>query len=265
VPGNRKNKEMFSYYGSKSKIVDYYPRPRNKKIIEPFAGSARYSLKWFENDILLVDKYIVVVKAWKFLQRCSKKDILSLPILKIGESLDNFDLSEDEKILMGFIVQQGTTGSRKTVSSFAEHCIERNIKNISEQLFKIKHWEIRLDDYSNIQNEYATWFVDPPYQYGGHEYKFSNKLLDYNKLAEWIMNRQGQIIVCENTKATWMPFLPVVKMRGAAFVTTEAIWSNLHTDYENVQLNLFEEIKTGTQEIMEVQAEHLTTAPCCKG
>ena len=31
---------MFSYYGSKSKIVDYYPPPKHKKIIEPFAGSA---------------------------------------------------------------------------------------------------------------------------------------------------------------------------------------------------------------------------------
>ena len=30
---------MFSYYGSKGKIVDYYPPPKHKKIIEPFAGS----------------------------------------------------------------------------------------------------------------------------------------------------------------------------------------------------------------------------------
>jgi len=34
---------MFSYYGSKSKIVDYYPPPKHKRIIEPFAGSARYT------------------------------------------------------------------------------------------------------------------------------------------------------------------------------------------------------------------------------
>ena len=30
---------MFSYYGSKSKIVGYYPKPEHNKIIEPFAGS----------------------------------------------------------------------------------------------------------------------------------------------------------------------------------------------------------------------------------
>ena len=30
---------MFSYYGSKSKIVNYYPPPKYSKIIEPFCGS----------------------------------------------------------------------------------------------------------------------------------------------------------------------------------------------------------------------------------
>ena len=61
-------KNMFSYYGSKSKIVDYYPPPKHKRIIEPFAGSARYSLKYWQNDVLLVDKYEVVVNLWKWLQ-----------------------------------------------------------------------------------------------------------------------------------------------------------------------------------------------------
>ena len=55
---------MWSYYGSKSKVVDLYPPPKFDKIIEPFAGSARYALKWFDRDILLVDKYPVIVDLW---------------------------------------------------------------------------------------------------------------------------------------------------------------------------------------------------------
>ena len=77
---------MFSYYGSKSKIVDYYPSPKHKKIIEPFAGSARYSLKYWQNDVLLVDKYHIIVRTWKWLQQCSENDIRKLPILKLGET-----------------------------------------------------------------------------------------------------------------------------------------------------------------------------------
>ena len=72
---------MFSYYGSKSKIVDYYPPPKHKKIIEPFAGSARYSLKYWQNDITIVDKYDVIVKIWKYLQQCEKNDIIDKSII----------------------------------------------------------------------------------------------------------------------------------------------------------------------------------------
>ena len=58
----------------------------------------------------------------------------------------------------------------------------------------------------DLENEEATWFIDPPYQFGGHEYKCSNKQIDFAKLAEWCEDRNGQAIVCENTKATWLPF-----------------------------------------------------------
>jgi len=37
---------MFSYYGSKKKIVKYYPEPVHDVIIEPFAGAAWYSLEY---------------------------------------------------------------------------------------------------------------------------------------------------------------------------------------------------------------------------
>jgi len=226
---------MFSYYGSKSKVVDYYPPPKYNKIIEPFAGSARYSLKYWQNDVLLVDKYHIIVRTWKWLQQCSENDIRKLPILKLGETLDNFDLSADEKIFLGFIVQQGTTGLRKTVSSYAVDGIVTQLNNVATQLHKIKHWEIREASYEDLENEEATWFIDPPYQFGGHEYKCSNKQIDFKKLAEWCKDRNGQAIVCENTKADWLPFKPMVDMQGAMFKTTEAIWSNIRTNYDFVQ------------------------------
>ena len=75
---------MWGYYGSKSKIVNYYPKPIYDTIIEPFAGTAQYSLKYFDKDVILVDKYDVIVRLWKWLQQCSPKDILSLPRLSCG-------------------------------------------------------------------------------------------------------------------------------------------------------------------------------------
>jgi hypothetical protein len=43
------------------------------------------------------------------------------------------------------------------------------------------------------------------------------------------------VIVCENTKATWLPFKPMIDMQGAMYKTTEAIWSNQRTNYDSVQ------------------------------
>lgn len=230
---------MFSYYGSKSKIVDYYPTPKHDKIIEPFAGSARYSLKYFEKDVLLVDKYEVIVRIWHYLQKCSPQDIMSLPEPKLGEKInrDDFDCIE-QAWLMGFLVQQGVNAPRLTVTKYAEDGIRTRKKNIAQQLYKIKHWKIRLDDYCNIENEKVTWFIDPPYQFGGEWYVKNNKKINYDGLAEWSKSRLGQIIVCENSKANWLPFKQMTEMAGSMYTTTEVIWSNHPTVYDNEQLPL---------------------------
>lgn len=229
---------MFSYYGSKSKIVDYYPPPKHKRIIEPFAGSARYSLKYWQNDVLLVDKYPVIVEVWNYLKNASEADIKGLPKLDTGQTIDDYDLSDIERKFMGFMVQDGTTGMRRTASYFAVKRMDEKFDFIIKNLHKIRHWEIKLGSYDELENVEATWFIDPPYQFGGHEYKCSNKNIDFPKLAEWCQNRNGQVIVCENTKADWLPFKPMVEMQGTMFRTTEAIWSNQRTNYDAQQTTL---------------------------
>ena len=218
---------MFSYYGSKSKIVKYYPSPKFDKIIEPFAGSARYSLKYFDKDVLLIDKYEPIIKIWKWLQQCSPNDILKLPNLKTGENIKDYQFDcEEQKLFMGFIIKGGDYKARYTISPFRGGKLEPIKKKIADNLFKIKHWKIELGTYEDIKNEQATWFIDPPYQFGGHKYPCSNKKISYPLLKQWIMERQGQVIACENTKANWMEFSPLKEMRGTMFTTTEAMWTN---------------------------------------
>lgn len=224
---------MFSYYGSKSKIIHLYPSPQYPKIIEPFAGSARYALKYWDRDVLLVDKYEVIVKVWHFLQAASPADILGLPDLKCGQIVPD-TLSEGERLLMGFLIAGGNATTRYKVASFDGIDVARDLKRIAKELPKIKHWEIRLGSYEEVPNQEATWFIDPPYQVGGHKYKFGNKGFDFCTLSQWSQSRQGQVIVCENTKADWLPFWPIGNLSGAYSKTTEAIWSNQVT-----QLQLF--------------------------
>jgi len=223
---------MFSYYGSKSKIIRMYPLPRFNKVIEPFCGSARYALRYFDHDVLIMDKYEVVIKIWKYLQQASKKDIMGLPEPVEKESIENYNLSEGERLLMGFMVWRGAAAPQKIVQPDSN--IHKAKKAIASQLFKIRHWEIRHGSYSEIENQEATWFIDPPYQvaYGEH---YASERIDYSYLAEWCKSRKGQAIVCESIEATWLPFSKLRKTTGNWSSTTEAIWSNIPHGYEMQQ------------------------------
>jgi hypothetical protein len=220
---------MWGYYGSKSKIVNKYPEPKYNKIIEPFAGTAQYSLKYFDRDVTLIEKYDLIVKIWKWLQECSKGDILGLPRLKYGENVDNFNWECDEaKWLVGFIITGAPSQPKKTASKW-KTIIRPNTQNyklnmIAENLYKIKHWKIEQGDYIDLNNQEATWFIDAPYQFGGEYYKFGNKDINFIELGKWCKSREGQVIVCENSKANWLDFKPLVEMRGNKFKTTECVF-----------------------------------------
>jgi site-specific DNA-adenine methylase len=229
---------MFSYYGSKSKVVHLYPRPEYGKIIEPFAGSARYALRWFDRDVLLVDKYEVIVKVWKYLQQASPADIMGLPEPEYKESIANCNLAEGERLLLGFLVARGVAYPQKIVQQFSD--IRDAKAQIAKNLFKIRHWKIQQGSYDAIPNEHATWFIDPPYQIGGQHYQKGNGAIDFLELAQWSQSRQGQVIVCENTKADWLPFHAMREMSGAYSETTEAIWSNRPTDFDFQQYSLLD-------------------------
>lgn len=218
---------MWSYYGSKYRLAPRYPKPRYNKIIEPFAGAAQYSLRHFERDVLLVDKYPVIIRIWRYLQQCSKKDILSLPNLSAGTKLDDLEWDcPEQRELMGFMIGRASRFSRNTVSSWGRYHYISQREKIANDLFKIRHWKFRCCDYSEIENEEATWFIDPPYQFGGESYAMSSRKIDYKSLANWCKSRKGQVMVCENDKSDWLPWRVFGETNGVKGKTTEVIWTN---------------------------------------
>lgn len=223
---------MFSYYGSKSKLVNYYPEPTKDLIIEPFAGSARYALKYFDRDVLLVDKYDTIVNIWRYVQSASKNDILKMHLLvpKHKQSLDEFEFDcIEQKQLLGFMIKAGNSRPALTPSKMRlkDDYINTQIRQVAAITNKIKHWKIECKSYEEIENLDATWFIDPPYQFGGEHYKESNKNIDFSALKQWILSRKGETIVCENTKADWMEFKPLKRIQGASNTNTvEAVYLN---------------------------------------
>ncbi len=234
---------MWTYFGSKSNIIQHYPPPKYGKIIEPFAGTARYALRFHDRDILLVDKYEVIVDLWNWLKVCPPNDILTLPRLKAGDLLDEVQFDcEPAKNLIGFIIGYGRERPARTCSPHIlqrPNRIEFALKTIASHLWKIKHWNIIQGSYLDIENQQATYFIDPPYQHGGRKYVHNNRKIDFVQLKQWCMTRDGQAIVCENNKATWMDFKPFRSQRGTRTQQQEMIWTNEPSAFDNIQTKLF--------------------------
>jgi len=220
---------LWYYYGAKLKLVNKYPKPKCHTIIEPFAGSAQYSLKYWDNDVILIDKYDVVIRLWKWLQQCSKNDILKLPVLELGQNVEDFNWDCDEaKWLVGFNIVMGAYEPRKMPTKWTT--TERpfrqinKLKLIANSLDKIKHWKFILGEYNCVENVGATWFIDPPYMKGGSLYLHNN--IDYQELGKWCKFRNGQTIVCGNDSDTWLDFIPIGNLSGVKHKTIESVWYN---------------------------------------
>lgn len=223
---------MWSYYGSKQRMIKYYPPPVHDVIIEPFAGSAQYALRYWDRDVYLVDKSQVIINIWKYLRDASVKDIRDLPEIKVGRRIFRDDFScEGEFNLMQFLIHQGAFCPGNIPTEFGVLRYASTKKKIIASLGKIRHWGFICGDYTIAGQNKATWFIDAPYVVGGTKYTHSSTKINFDHLAEWCRSREGQVIVCENTKANWLPFHPLVQINGINKTkSVEAMWSNLETE-----------------------------------
>jgi hypothetical protein len=219
---------FLSYYGAKYKFAYRYPKPRHHTIIEPFAGAASYSCHYPNHQVILIDKNPNVILAWHYLLQASQRDILSLPILKQGDTLDNYSqLSTAERTFLGWNLHSGGSIPGKTLTWFggARNWNPVRRKRLAFWLPRIRHWSVRLGDYTDAPNISATWFIDPPYQGpAGRMYPYNN--VDYDTLSTWCQSRLGLTIVCEGHTATWLPFRLLCKNTGTLREEQfkEALW-----------------------------------------
>ncbi len=204
---------FFNYFGGKWRIADRYPAPSHRVLIEPFAGSAGYALHHPDRQVRLYDVDPVVCGVWDYLIRARESEILALP--PAVTDLRAMDLPQEARWLIGFWLNKGATpchrpdrwmrdGTRP--NSFWGEAIRARI---ASQVQYIRHWTVEQRSYEAIEDSAATWFVDPPYAVSGHKYRFGAKGIDFQKLGTWCASRSGEVIVCEQAGATWLPFEPI--------------------------------------------------------
>lgn len=205
---------MFYYYGRKKQIVKYYPLPNYDVIVEPFAGSAAYSLNdgnW-RKQVILIEKDEKVADIWKWLiNEATPEKVLGLRNLKVGDKTSEFLHIIHSASKMAFKYRT------IKVTPVLERNWEISKRYIAENLFKIKHWKIICGDYTEAPNIEATWFIDPPYKGSpGTGYHHDSSKIDYDFLAEWTNSRKGEVIFCEGLNGDYLPFKNLLTLKGVA-------------------------------------------------
>ncbi|MBV8860134.1 MAG: hypothetical protein JOZ02_24600 [Acidobacteria bacterium] len=213
---------MFYYYGRKKQIAKYYPPPNYSTIVEPFAGSAAYSLhgdNW-KKEVLLIEKDERVASIWEWLiNEATPEQVNKLPDLKVGEKSSEFLHIIHAATKMAFHYK-----TIKVTPVLARNW-EISKRYIKANLFKIKHWRVMCADYSAAPNVTATWFVDPPYKEdSGKGYRHGSGSIDYSHLAAWAESRRGEIIFCEGTCGDYLPFTSLLELKGVAGKSSKEVY-----------------------------------------
>lgn len=234
---------FFGYYGGKWRdALKHYPAPQHDIIIEPFAGSAGYSLRYFDRKVILCEIDPVLAGIWRYLIRATPSEILSIPDVELDESVDDLKVCPEARWLVGLWLNRGAASPRKRPSKWMREGIRpgsfwgaRVRQTIAGQVEAIRHWQVLNCSYTEcpVQKGAATWFVDPPYAAAGKHYRFGSEQIDYDALATWCRSRRGQVIVCENEGASWLPFqqLADVKTTRAERRSKEVVWLSTNSNH----------------------------------
>jgi 16S rRNA G966 N2-methylase RsmD len=221
----------FACYGAKHGMAARYPRPRHAVIVEPFAGSAAYSIHHASaiDHAVLIDADERVVALWRDIQTMTPADVDAV-----------FNQINDERFTHPMLAGMAGGSQMEATLSGKSRAVTPRMRDkwinvharIVRSLPHIRDWQIMHGDYHDAPDIDATWFVDPPYQengtMAGAGYRCAAAAIDFDHLGDWCRDRLGFTIVCEQSPADWLPFHPfAIQTNGAgegALARQEVIW-----------------------------------------
>jgi site-specific DNA-adenine methylase len=230
---------LFYFYGGKRRLARFYPAPEHNVVVEPFAGSAAYSVTRLVglrgiapsvDKVILVEKDKRVYDTWVKLLDMEVDDLLTYPIPQAGERTSDFLL------MTSACSNRIAHTDEMTVTTRMPEVLERMFRQMAMMLPSVKgKVEIIHGDYTEAPDIEATWFIDPPYHVGsraqqrgmGYASGCNAASLDFAAVAEWSRSRKGQTIVCEQEGADWLPFEHLRPARNSiGLYTTEVVWTD---------------------------------------
>jgi len=224
-------------FGAKFRESGLYPPPRYSTIIEPFAGTAGYSCRYYDRRVILCDLDEKLVGAWRYLLRASASEILRIGDIPEGGTVADLGVCHEAQWLVGYWLERSRPYPAQRPGAFMRYGKDPGSfwgaaarQSIASQVDLIRHWDVRLCSYAEAPTSRggATWFVDPPYDATvGDYYPHGRSGIDFAALADWCRSRPGQTIVCEAPGATWLPFRPMdIRRNLRGEKSLEGIWTS---------------------------------------
>lgn len=211
---------LFKWFGSKWSAArrGVYPAPLHKRIIEPFAGGAGYSLNHCDRDVTIYDADPNLKRLWPWLiKHATSAVVLEIPVgLPTGTDIRSLGLTEGQALLLKHWQRTNNVGDCWATSPWGTKPGQWTVNTrarVAEELHAIKHWKFSQYDANDV-DAVATWFIDPPYQ---HNYRYRKGLpdFDHHALGDVIrrMSWSAQIICCEavgkdGAEPDYLPFQP---------------------------------------------------------
>lgn len=196
---------FFPYMGAKWLLALNYSPPEHDLIVEPFAGSAGYSVTYHRHNVLLIEKDKTIAEVWKFLISSREEEILDIPILNPGDLIRDHIEVPAIRHLVGLWTQFSPVYPSPRIRNTRWN--EKTRKRVARQVKHIKHWNVIEGDFLSVENFKATWFIDPPYLgRTGEWYRQKRSQILGDDLVEFCISRAGQVIVCESEIGDYLPF-----------------------------------------------------------
>jgi len=191
-------------------------------------------MRYPDRNVILIETYPVIAEIWRYLIGVSRAEVLRIPLVEHVDDLPGW-VPQGARWLVGFAMNNATVSPCRRLSSGRKRMALAGRKYegwtdaqrvcVANQVEHICHWKIIEGDYSQAPDVPATWFIDPPYNNKAGSY-YVHSSLDFPKLGEWCKTRPGQVIVCENEGATWLPFMPFATLKSGlnGRVSKEVVW-----------------------------------------
>lgn len=167
-----------------------------------------------------IEANVAVVETWNRICNLSESEILSYKLPNVGE------VTDDHWLIQAAFSEHASTAIKRVWTKRMNRDAE------PQKRYAAKHVDYAREHIRYLQGHYldapdveATWFIDPPYQKVVKGYLRDD--LDYAQLREFCLSRKGQVVVCEQQGADWLPFHRLYDMKGTVNrETTEMVWTN---------------------------------------